>query len=212
MTRVAHAEGEGAIEAGQRADFEGLGGQHVVNDSHISGRVARIAAVPHNPMAILISIIDPERRDKETSVRCRLGDYRSAAGAAVDNPALQTSATDRADHEARTIVLVGLAERFAGGESKLRNNAIDPSYRQPVRTKGSGGGSAHDNAGVGGTVCNGEGSAGEVGQAHEPAFKSPRKRLGAVRAKRATDSDTVGRNAKTLGSRIAVWTTPRSKI
>lgn len=198
VTAVAHAESERSVGARHRAHFESSGVPHVVNDPHISGRIVRIDALSHDPARI----INAERRDKEAPVRRRLRDDRRT-GAIVDHRLLKASAIDRADGHDRSVHAVRVSDRFAWGERKLRNRAVLPDHRQPVRAEECGRGSAHHDAVVVGAVRNGMVAAGQVWQAHEAAAERPGERLASAAPDRAADGDAARRHAKTLRRGVA---------
>src|SRR5439155_2231899 len=124
---VAYRKCDRAIEAGKRADLEGLGAPFIQNDSHISSCVIRIDAKAHDPA----KIVDPERRDKETAGRRRLrNDGR--AGTLIDHSPLKTSTIDRAYGDTCCVYAGRIADCFTGGKGKLGNYAVLPDKRQPV--------------------------------------------------------------------------------
>ena len=86
---VTHTESERSVVAWQCANFKGHALPNIINNPHVTRCILRIDALADNPTRV----IDTERREKETSVRCRLRDDRRAASA-IDHAALITPGVD----------------------------------------------------------------------------------------------------------------------
>ena len=144
-------------------------------------------------------IVDAVGNGKVGAVRRRRR-YDCRAAPAVNHSALRGAVADRADRDARSVHVAGLAECVAGWNWKLRNHAVLPDHRQVgravaklrIRTE------PHHNAAVVGTVRHEQVAADRARQTHETAALGPGERLARAAIQRTSDGDPGRRHAKTL--------------
>jgi hypothetical protein len=89
---VTHSERECTVHSRQRPDLKRHVLTDVIDDPYVARGILWIDPLPHDAAGI----VDAECCDKVTSIRRRLRDDCRAA-TAINHPALQTSAVDRAD-------------------------------------------------------------------------------------------------------------------